>query len=227
MRRTGGTTFASLLSEVSSFPKLPHEPFNPDRKLGKIIADWNRTVNLDALRADISRALECRPVIKHCYEIVPLEVNSVLMQETAKKGYKTILLIRDDEVSRQFSLELALKTGAWSPKVAPEIFSEIRSGIRLRPKLNIQRSLSHLSDCFLRTLWVQSAMKKAGVDGVEISYESLYGEGVKGVQVINSILFELGFSERKVESLQQTIESFLLSGNQRSRSNEDLVENFE
>ena len=40
LRRTGGTNLATRLMALSQYPKLEHEPFNPDRVHGHVTRNW-------------------------------------------------------------------------------------------------------------------------------------------------------------------------------------------
>lgn len=130
MRRTGGTSLMSFMSAISTFPTRQHEPLNLDRIWGDVLQNFNATRDIDAMRAALVDKLAERPNIKHCFEIIPPQINRVLIEECARLGYRFFVLTRRDEASRLKSLFLALATEAWGPEQAAQIYPEIRAGLR-------------------------------------------------------------------------------------------------
>lgn len=130
LRRTGGTSLMSFLAQVSAFDGVQHEPFNPDRIWGPLVADYLASGDAVALRAAIAAELESRPNIKHCFEVVPTEVTLALIEECRDRDYGFLVLTRRDEASRLRSLFLAQATGAWGSGDARRIYPEILSGAR-------------------------------------------------------------------------------------------------
>lgn len=128
LRRTGGTSFTTFLSEVSSFQTIEHEPFNMDRMLGYVTKGFRDTQDLEAASTAMRAALAGRPNIKHCFEIVPMEITRLLIDEAQRLGYKIFLLTRQNEDKRLASLFLAISTGAWGPEQAAQIYPQIISG---------------------------------------------------------------------------------------------------
>ncbi|QBF34245.1 hypothetical protein [Thalassococcus sp. S3] len=128
LRRTGGTSLTTFLSEVSSFATKEHEPFNPDRVWGGITEEFKRTKNVDLLRSKLGEALQSRPNIKHCIEVVPGVLTQELITACHERQYRLMLLTRRDETSRLISLFLAQSTGAWGPDEARQIYRNIMAG---------------------------------------------------------------------------------------------------
>lgn len=128
LRRTGGTSLTSFMQDVSSFPRLQHEPLNPDRVWGDITQAYDRDANEGGLEAALSARLETLPNIKHCFEVVAPNVTRALLEACAARDYAIFLLTRSDEASRLQSLFLAQATGAWGPQDAARIYPRILSG---------------------------------------------------------------------------------------------------
>ncbi len=128
LRRTGGTSLTSFLSQISTFPSIEHEPFNVDRSLGGITRAFQADEDVPAMEAAIAEALEERPNIKHCVEIIPLELTRTLIDAALERGYHFMVLTRRDEARRLASLFLAQSTGAWGPTAAAKIYPKVISG---------------------------------------------------------------------------------------------------
>ena len=106
MQRTGGTTLAALLANLSEHPGVQHEPFNAERIFGHVTEGWVADRDPVAMRAALVEALaERTPVIKHCHELVPAPVNEELMRVASGLGYRHMVLDRRAEVDRILSLE--------------------------------------------------------------------------------------------------------------------------
>lgn len=134
LRRTGGTSLTSFMQDVSDFPRLQHEPLNPDRVWGDIARSFAADEQQEALRAALAARLEQRPNIKHCFEIVAPRITQALIEACAERDYGIFLLTRANEASRLQSLFLAQATGAWGPREAARIYPRILSGeVRLDP----------------------------------------------------------------------------------------------
>jgi hypothetical protein len=224
LRRTGGTTLATLFGHASSHRKMQHEPFNPDRIHGNIVQKWNANFDVEEMRRNVAEILEDQPVIKHCYEVVPLQLNVILMQETITRGYEQIVLRRRAEVNRMFSLEVAGFTGAWGPKQASTIFAEIRNGQLPAPVLPIEKSVAHMSDCHLRSTWLVAALKSRKVDYTELIFEDLFSDPILGQASVNTMLRRLDHSEQSITKLQDSIQRTLMTGDQKTGQIGDIIE---
>lgn len=130
LRRTGGTSLTTFLAQVSEFPSVQHEPFNTDRAWGAITRDFLETRDEARMRAAIKETLAASPNIKHCFEIIPLEITRALIEICIEQDYGIFLLTRRNEARRLYSLFMAFATGAWGPKEAAEIYPEIIEGKR-------------------------------------------------------------------------------------------------
>lgn len=128
LRRTGGTSLQSFLAQVSPFRSVEHEPFNPDRIWGHIVQKFQEDKDLDALEASIDALLENKVNIKHCVEVVPVQVTKLLIKCAKKHGYFFIVLTRSNSIRRLRSLFLAMSTDAWGPEHEAERYPAILAG---------------------------------------------------------------------------------------------------
>lgn len=224
LRRTGGTTFAALLATASSHPSVPHEPFNPDRLYGAVSKGWNQEFDVEKMRGAISEILKQKPTIKHCYEVVPQPLNVLLLLESAKQGYHQIFLRRRAEVDRMFSLKIAELTGAWGADKAGTIFEQIKSGEIDRPELSLRNSIAHMTDCKLRSTWLEHSLQSLHIAHSEVAFEDLYENLEAGTDSVNAVLAQIGHSAERIAELRPQIESALSSSGQKTRQIDEYVQ---
>jgi hypothetical protein len=138
-RRTGGTSLRGILFWLTKRGSFQDEAFNdrPERELGSITSKFRDDNDDEDLRESVRTVMSARRNLKHCIENVPFRLNSVLIEETIKLGYRHVILLRLNEIDRQVSLEMARSTGAWGPTEASSIYADIREGRREMPALNI------------------------------------------------------------------------------------------
>ncbi len=226
MQRTGGTTLASLLSNLSEFPKIQHEPFNVERELGWITKGWRETDTPAKTRKNILDALEPRPIIKHCYELVPEKFNIELLTTTKKLGYKHFILDRRDEQKRILSLELAKLTGAWGGKGVRENYDSIRSGKTKLENMNKSRALAHMAKCYNSRLILSKQMKRCGVSPFVVYFEDVYSDLEAGKKRISEMLSFVDITPSDFDDYDKRVDEALLTRGQNSASIMDLVPNF-
>lgn len=128
LRRTGGTSLMKFMSSISDYKTVQHEPFNVDRVWGHIVSDFLHSKDEEALAKAVREAVASRPNIKHCLEIIPLEVTRALIDACRDRGYIFFVLTRRNEVDRLMSLMLARATGVWGGEGAKDIYPKIFSG---------------------------------------------------------------------------------------------------
>lgn len=192
MRRTGGTTFTSLLTTLSEHPGTQHEPFNPDRKFGNITKAWIAHKDPGLLMDGLDQVLADHPLIKHCYELVPEEVNLALIKATSERGYRHIVLDREAEVDRIISLELAKVTGAWGAEDATRIYAEIEDGTRVLDPISIGKACEHMVSCADLRRWLASQFDAAMHTPLLVYFEEIYGDLERGRRTIEEVLKCLG-----------------------------------
>ena len=87
LRRTGGTSLMSFLSQVSPYPNIQHEPFNKERIWGGVTAAYKENEDLEAVKAAIVQGTSERPNIKHCFEFIPLQITGALIDQADQALY--------------------------------------------------------------------------------------------------------------------------------------------
>lgn len=227
LRRTGGTSFGTLLEKLSSHTSIQHEPFNPDRIYGSISKDWEASYNAERLNKSLSAALDSRPNIKHCFDVVSIPLNAALLKATVEGGYHHILLCRFTEIDRLFSLAIANMTGSWGPSEAKRIFKEVRNGDRILPALRIKESINDMTDCHLRTIWLENALLLSSAPHTKLYFEELFDNPSLGTSKIKTLLAELGHSADRIELLSTEIDRILKSAGQETREMAKFVPNYE
>ena len=217
MRRTGGTTLASLLATLSEYPGIQHEPFNSDRKFGHIAAEFALSGDEAQLRAALHDCLENRPVIKHCYELMSHAFNAAFMDVTTTLGYRHIVLDRRNETDRIVSLELAHLTGAWGGAAVQKIYPDIEAGeVTLEP-LDATRALREMRLCNTRRKELSQAM--ATLDGVTpfvVYFEDVYSDPEEGRALIARVLEFLDIRREAHTDYEKLVDDALLRRGQNS-----------
>lgn len=188
MQRTGGTTLAALLASLSEFDGIEHEPFNRERQLGHITRNWDARKNALHLDEKIALALTQRPLIKHCYELVPFEVTQSLFQMSQRRGYRHIILHRRSELDRLLSLELAKQTGAWGPEQAQEIYAQFETETRALAPIQIETACAHAAHCQRCSQRLIDMLKGEAAQVFEINFEDLYGVHETGILRLKALL---------------------------------------
>jgi hypothetical protein len=116
-RRTGGTNLSEFLFELSSFDEAEdHEPFNPNRMFGAISKEFEQNEDPIWLEQQLQLVLETRPLLKHCLEIIPNQLNRTLAEVTTALGYEHLFLFRERASERLLSFHLARETGVWDTR---------------------------------------------------------------------------------------------------------------
>lgn len=218
MQRTGGTTLAQVLATLSEYQGVQHEPFNAERMFGAITTAFAADGDIDALKSKLEQALADKPVIKHCYELLPPEQNAALMQVSTASGYKHIILDRRAEADRILSLELARATGAWGGSEAKEILGKIARGGAPLPELNRTRALHHLGQCRLRRGEMLAELGSRGIEPFVVYFEDIYSDFEAGKRLILRILAFLGIDPNAKAGADKMIDDALTNNGQNSAS---------
>ncbi|MBY6006631.1 hypothetical protein KUV62_22090 [Salipiger bermudensis] len=216
MRRTGGTTLAALLSSLSEHPNVEHEPFNQGRVFGAVTAAWREGRNRRRLRADIAAALEKRPVIKHCYEIMPPELNRTLMEVATELGYRHIVLDRRAESDRILSLELARITGAWGGKDAKRIYGRIAAGEQELAPVEVGSAVAHLHECRRHREALERLLAASRQTPFVVYFEDIYSDPAQGRQRVGRLLAFLGIDPAEHPDYEARLTDALLNRGQNS-----------
>lgn len=225
MRRTGGTTFSALLMELSEHPGAQHEPFNPDRNFGWVTESWIEKGDPELLMDGLDQVLANRPLIKHCYELVPEALNIALIEAASARGYRHIVLDRQAEVDRILSLELAKITGAWGAEDAAEIYAKIEAGTRKLAPVNIKDAVGHMLSCAQLRRKLAAQFDSAGQTPLLVYFEEIYGAFETGRKTIETLLSFLEIQTSSHPQFESLLSKALLEKNQNSRSIAPAVPN--
>lgn len=227
LRRTGGTTLTTLLEGLTQHPSVSHEPFNRQRDFGSVTSDWLERGDPAHLRAGIAEALAERPVIKHCYEIMPPEVNAALMEVSTEKGYRHIILDRRLETDRILSLALAEITGAWGNKGAKEIYPEIMAGKRAVDPIDIEAALTHLRKGRQRRQGIRDLFGRVGQKPYVIYFEDIYSDPKVGRAKVMALLSFLRVDLTRYPDYDAKLTDALMHRSQNSARILSLVPNID
>lgn len=211
MRRSGSTTLATLVADFSDFPRIEHEPFNPGRALHPIVERFVASRDEDRLHAEIREALAGRPVLKHCFDILPVPLNRVLFEVTCALGYRHILLERRDEAARLLSLALARQTNAWGKAEARKIHAAIFAGDRVLEPIPEEALLDECRNAGQRRRMLAELFREAGVRPFPLVFEELFDAPEDGRRRLAALMDWLeqerdaeAFAARSTESLTTT-----------------------
>ena len=227
MRRTGGTSLATLLMDISEYKGVQHEPFNPDRIFGSIIKDFRAGVSGNKLKESLKEVFSSKPLIKHCYELFGKEFNQLIIDVTCEKEYKHIFLKREDEVSRIVSLFLAQQTSVWGPEQRKEKYQNIISGKETMQPFNIDKMIEHYKWCNVITNHIQEKLEKYGQAYKIISFEEFYvGEKEARLKNLYELFDYLEFELVVREQYKEKIEEKIFYSSQNSKSILEYVPNY-
>ncbi|MEL6335551.1 MAG: hypothetical protein AAFQ88_02775 [Pseudomonadota bacterium] len=227
MQRTGSTSLAHLLMALSEHQAAQHEPFNSGRQFGEITDRWRADGDRARLRRDIAAALETRPVIKHCYEIVPTLLNEFLLLESKARGYAHIVLDRHDEVLRSISRELAVKTSVWLKEKLqerPDLLEE--DGEALSP-IHLDDTLGWANHCHKRKMWLAGRLRRARLSYYRVIYETLYSEETDQKAELLKILRFLNIQDFTAEAFDDLVEEHVTSPAQASKRYMNRIPNLD
>lgn len=227
LRRTGGTTLAALVATLSEYPGVQHEPFNPERAFGAVTKAWLETGDEARLRADLKRVLTRRPVIKHCYELLPDRFNELLMEVSQELGYVQIVLDREAEVDRILSLELARLTGAWGKKEAAKVFEGLKNGTSQVPAFDVAGAVAHLKACQRHRRKIKAVMDRYGITPFVVYFEQVYADPAQGRQKVAELLEFLDLHPEEHENYTALLSEALLQKGQKSGRILDYVPNID
>jgi hypothetical protein len=227
MRRTGGTSLTTILTEMSEYPQIQHEPFNVDRQLGQYVKDYRSGVDHNILKKRLSEELEKTPTIKHCYEMFSKEFNMIILDVVCNKHYQHVFLKREDEISRIFSLYLAQQTSVWGPEQKKNIYSEIISGTRLLDPFDIDNMVEHARWCTKLTQTIKDELTKRNIIYKEVSFEDFYvGEDIERLGKLYSLFDYLEFSNETREKFKSEIDKKIFNSSQQSRDILEYIPNY-
>lgn len=216
MRRTGGTTLATLLSTLSEHSGIQHEPFNPDRKFGHVLQAFRQDDDLEALRIALSACFADRPVVKHCYELMPAAFNAVLLEVTTALGYRHIVLDRRNETARIMSLELAHLTGAWGGDAAKKIYPAIEAGEVTLDPVNLARARAQMGACQIHRQQLAQLAQDIVPAPFVVYFEDVYCAPEEGRALIKRLLGFLEIDPEDHQNYEALVNDALMGSGQNS-----------
>ncbi len=225
MRRTGGTSLATLLMKLSEHPGTQHEPFNADRALGHVLTAWQQDRDVPAMRGAIRQALARTPTIKHCYELMPLKLNRALLQVSNNLGYRHIILERQDEAARILSLELAKMTGAWGKEAATDIYAQIAAGNRQMEPIDTSSALSHLRTCRQKRADLLALFAEYQQEPFSVCFEDMYTDYDRGRAKLQELLDFLSLDVSGLPDFEDQVRTALVQSGQNSARMQHYVPN--
>ncbi len=225
LRRTGGTTLAQLMMEMSPSEVYRHEPFNFDRPYGWVGEEWSKTKDLDLLQTNVNKAFEELPLIKTAYEMQGVPINKAIMRTAIANGYRHVVLDRRAEVDRLLSLELAKQTGVWGKMGAQKRYAMYESGEAQMEPFDIDWLLRHLAYCRKLRGTLQQIMIEMGVTPFVVYFEDVYTDHMAGRKVINRLVRHLGLPVEKDKDYHQKVGNALKFKGQNSARMMDFVPN--
>ena len=224
LRRTGGTSLTTFLSSISSFPRIEHEPFNPERIFGGITRDFQNNPDIERMTAEVGAALADGPNIKHCVEVVPLEITRAIIDICNALGYQFIVLTRHDESRRISSLLLAQATGAWGPKEAKEIYPKIISGEVQPASIPLDTVRGRVTQDYFSIGRTLSLLRNRRIDPAWYLFEELYFGEEQITSQARVIAASLGIH---IAEDDPRLQAFAQNESQKSASIGPYIPNFE
>lgn len=209
MRRTGGTTLASLLAALSEHPSIEHEPFNEGRAMGHVLANSTARRNLKKLRIELRNCLADKPLIKHCYELCQQPFNTALMEVTTELGYRHIILDRRNEMDRVLSLELARLTGAWGSDEAKRVYPGIEAGNVALPEIDILNAIDEIALSRVRRLELVKMTARANPASFVVYFEDVYSDPVAGRDLIGRLMGYIGIDPAAHQNYDKMVDDAL------------------
>ncbi len=224
LRRTGGTSLTTFLSAASSFPTIEHEPFNVARTLSHITRGFRQTGDTEAMTQAIRAALVQRPNIKHCIEIIPLELTRALIDICNELGYRFIVMTRRDEARRLASLFLAVATGAWGPDAADKIYPKIIAGDLVPDPIDLRKLQHRVSTDFHSIGRTLAMLRNRNIKHPWLLFEELYFGDTPVEEQARALAGDLGID---IAADDARLQAFAERDGQKSSSIAPYVENYD
>ncbi len=167
LQRTGGTNLTTRLVEWSGRESAPHEPFNPGRVYGDISRQWQESADRAGLHEALAAVVAKGEVIKHCVEMVPLDLTQALALAATRAGYRHLILYRRSALDRLLSLHFAEATGIWGPDMLHQ------QALDVAP-IKVDALLAHEKHCtgLLQRMW--NLLDELGTPPLLLAYEDIY-----------------------------------------------------
>lgn len=219
LQRSGGTNFANRLARLTPTKKFHHEPFNKQRTFGHVTRAWLEAAassNRDAqLLADVDEVLSTGVNIKHCVEMMPIEISRALARSSLGKGYGHLVLYRRSIVDRLMSLHFARQTGIWGPKTANEADQQTLE--RPLAEVPVSELIKHEEMCIRHLREIEEQLRSLGLSYFAVSFEEIYDLEDSDHGVLSAALAALGIDLAKPDFIKWA-QSVKESGEQGTRT---------
>jgi hypothetical protein len=192
------------------------EPFNRERIYGNITRNFDEKKDKESLKLSIMDLLEKKINVKHCVEVVPIEIALSLVECGAKFNYKFIFLYRHNSIDRLLSYFFAKNTGIWGPgKIG--YLNEIDETV-LKIKIPIQELYEREKMCRNRIQKTWDKCVELNVSNRVLTFENLYNSDIEEfkkyvIDMINFLNVKVGESD-----LSDFVEQLRNKGNQKTKS---------
>ena len=228
MRRTGGTSLASMLMQMSEYVGVQHEPFNQDRKYGYIIRNFRKNKDSEWVSEKLDKIFDSYPLVKHCCELFGVEFNDMILKSLKnKKNYRHLFLRREDEVSRIMSLYLAIQSSVWGVGGIHKYKEIVKKKKKLEP-FPVVKMKEHLLWCNRITRHIKKSLLKSGYEYMEISFEDIYeGSREERLAKLDKLFDYLEFDQKVRNDFSEIIEEKIFNSSQKSKSVIEMVPNYE
>lgn len=184
MRRSGGTTLAMLLADASGRPQI-HEPFTPGRPYAHV-ADAYEAGRQDEYSEGLTDFLAQGLVIRHCFDVRPMEFSRDLALAMQDR-YQHVVLLRRDEAKRLLSLATAVQTGAWR-------YDDDKPQLERPVKLPIGRFRREAKRCRRRLEELKKLFAERQISHHVVYFEDMYqGERESRVAHLEGVFAFLGY----------------------------------
>jgi len=232
VQRTGGTSLAELLMKMSEHKSAEHEPFNwrvhKPRQFAAVARNWAETKDLPTLQSALKAIVDERYLIKHCFELHGTPLNLKILQAATKAGYRHILLLRQDELSRLVSKFIAEANGTWFKDYAAEVYAGIAAGKRQLQPLPVDQIVAAYEHVHRTTGRIRDALDQPGVDRQHVWYEDIYtGDRETRMEHLNALFRFLDFSPETIAAHQADIEKKIFAGGQNTGNILQFVPNLD
>lgn len=217
MRRTGGTSLTSLLSNISEYRGMQHEPFNVDRVWGNFVTEYRQNKSIPLIKDELNNVLKTTPLIKHCYELFGIEFNNLILDVVKEKEYKHILLIKKNELSRICSLFLAKQTSVWGLEQKKEKYINIITKKHRLEPFDMEEMHTHIKWCKNISKQIINTLTLNNIEYKIIYFEELYtGTREERLASLYELFEYLEFSEDTKVLHEEEIEKKIFNNSQDS-----------
>lgn len=194
-RRTGAGEVFRMLAPHVGWPTAGEDPFAVGQPLyaaGKAFREgryWD-------LRRLTRQGLSAGPFLKYQYDVEPVDLNQQVFESLAEAGYRALVLDREDEVERVFSLAVCQHFDAWDGAAIDELRKRARAGERLTaPAVRSVRALVRAE--VARRAWFDRTLPTLGIPHAAFTYEGLYRRGIAVLREMDRLFAFAGLPNRE------------------------------